>query len=280
MLNASVSKRKLPASASAALVTGWIGGAIAWGVASGWTDLSPRVGSYARLDQFTALLLGVCVGALVLALRARHRREPILPALIAGVLIGGCAALVGCTLGLLIPENETPRAFTIARIVTWAFMAGSVAVGLAQYSRVHSAKTSLQSLLIGLGGGAVAAALYSMPGPAELWWPVACTVCGAVIGFGAVGPALWCAPAVVHVMPQRAERHSFWSLHERAVDDGWSMEIGDANVGCVNAHVSVYPSPAGAVLNGYPLYRAVELTDDADLRVSRARCRISLKPSA
>jgi hypothetical protein len=38
----------------------------------------------------------------------------------------------------------------------------------------------------------------------------------------------------------------------------------------------VYPPPAGAVLDGYPLYRALPVSRSVVLAVGRSRCRVTL----
>lgn len=54
------------------------------------------------------------------------------------------------------------------------------------------------------------------------------------------------------------------------------MALAEARIACVDGVVYVYPPPAGAILDGYPLYRAVPLTRDAMLAVGRARFRVTL----
>lgn len=264
-------------SLSAAAVTGWIGGALAWAVTSGWTDMSPLLSSYDRIDQLVALTIGACTGACVLTVRARHRREPLLPALGAALLLGGVAALVGATTGLALRGSESSTGFVIERMATWGLLAACAAAALSCYSRTRTLLSSAESFVLGALGGAIAGAMFSLPGPAELWLPLAMAWCGSTIGFAAVGPALWRAPVVVHVLPPRGGRQSMWSLHECAIDNGWSRGLAESQVGCVDDRVYVYPPPAGAVLNGYPLYRAIPLTRDAILAVGRHRYRLIVR---
>ena len=268
--------RPLPASLSAAAVTGWIGGVLAWAITSGWTDATSMLSTYARVDQYFALTLGACTGACVLAGRARHRREQIWPAVAAGVLLGGTAALAGATIALWMRATDTSAGFLLARIGTWALMAALCAAMLSTFSRARRVSTIVISALLGALGGAMAGALLSLPGPSDVWLPVAMTWCGAAIGFAAVGPAMWRAPLVVQVLPPRHGRLSLWSLHERAIDNDWSMAVADAQLASVNGIAYVYPPPAGAMLDGYPLYRAVPLVRDAIVAVGRVRVRVTL----
>ncbi|MBL0173362.1 MAG: hypothetical protein IPP90_22270 [Gemmatimonadaceae bacterium] len=272
--------RALSPSLSAAVVTGWIGGAVAWAIASGWTDSTTWLSSYDRIDQLVALTIGACSGAGVLTMRARHRREPLMPALVAGALMGGVGALVAASLGLALRGSMSPRGFVLERMATWSLMAACAAAALSCYSRTRHLASTAESFALGALGGAVAGATLSLPGPTELWWPVAMTWCGAAIGFAAVGPALWRAPIVVQVLPPRDERPSMWSLHECAIEEGWSRGLAESQVGCVDGAVYVYPPPAGAVLNGYPLYRAIPVTRDAILAVGRHRYRLTLRRRA
>ena len=272
--------RAFPASLSAAAITGWVGGAAAWAITSGWRDSSALLSSYDRIDQYVALTMGACIGACVLVGRARHRREPLLPAFGAGLLLGGVAALMGATYGLLWRSSESSLGFVFQRIATWTLLAAFAATALSMYSRHWHLRSSGESLVLGALGGAIAGLIFSLPGPADVWLPLAMTWCGGAIGLAAVGPAMWRAPVVVQLQPPRGRRHSLWSLHECAIENGWSMEWVEAQVGCVNDMVYVYPPPAGAVLDGYPLYRVLPLTRTAMLAVGRTRLRVTLRRSS
>lgn len=236
--------------------------------------------TYGRLDQLVALLLGASCGACILAGRARHRRDPVLPAAGAGILLGGVAGLAGTSVGLRLHAGVTPVGFVIERLATWGLMAGLVAAALSTFARTRRLAANSESFLLGVLGGVTAGALFSLPGPSEVWLPIAMTWCGGAMGFAAVGPGIWHAPAVVHVLPVRGARHSLWSLHERAIDEGWSMPLAEAQVACVDGVVYVYPPPAGAILDGVPLYRAMPIVHDAMLAVGRSRFRVTLGRSS
>jgi hypothetical protein len=175
-----------------------------------------------------------------------------------------------------LPFGDSPVLFVIERLATWGLMAGLIAAALSAFTQVRRARFTLESFLLGTLGGVTAGALFSLPGPSEVWLAFAITLCGASIGFAAVGPAVWHAPVVVHALPPRDARHSLWSLHEQAIHDGWSMMLAEARVGCVDGVVYVYPPPAGAILSGSPLYRAMALGHDAVLAVGRSRFRVTL----
>ena len=261
---------------TAAAIAGWIGGAVAWSISSGWADATPYLRTNGRLDQLVALLLGATAGALVLVARARHRRDSLAPALGAGVLLGGIPALVGATLGVWLLSADTAGRFVLIRMIAWALSTSFAAMGLSRFTRTPTTRITLESLALGALGGAIGGAMYSLPGPAELWLPVAMAWTGATIGVAGVGPLLWRAAVTVHVLPPRDERRTMWSLHERTVERGAFMVVSDAQVACVDDTVYVYPPPGGAVLDGYPLYRAVPLQRDALLAVGRARFRLTL----
>lgn len=270
------SSRSLPPSVSAAAVAGWVGGAIAWLISSGWKDLSPLMPSDARLDQFVALLFGAAVGGCVLTLRARHRRAPLVPALCSGVLFGGVAATLGATMGLLLRVSDSPLGFGMERIATWALMAACPAATLSMCTRPERWLDSAESLALGALGGATAGGLFSFPGPSEMWLPLAMTWCGGAIGFAVVGPGIWHAPAVIQQLPPHDYRQSLWSLHERAVDNDWSVPVAAGQIGVVDDIVYIYPPPSGAILDGYPLYRSAPLTRDVLLAVGKIRFRVTL----
>ncbi len=277
----TTSHRALPPSITASAVSGWIGGTLTWMLVSGWTDLSSWATSYARLDQLAAMTLGASVGAVVLFVRARHRREPIWVAAAAGVLLGGVSALVGVTLALaLLPAPIQPRAFLVVRIGTWAVMAACASGALACFTRVHRRRRIAESVGLGLVGGAVAGSIASLPGAPEVWWPLALAMAGMMIGLASVGPGIWRASAVVLRLPPRDGTLSLWSLWERALDDDWSAPVNDGLVSVVGDDVIVHPPVAGANLDGYPLYRSLALSGDAVLTVGRTRVRITRGPRA
>lgn len=275
-----MSRRPLAASVSAAAVAGWIGGALAWALASSVSALPNAMHGYGRLDQAVAFVIGACVGVCVCAMYARHRREAMGLPTLAGFVLGGVAATLGATLGLLVSRGTSPTAFVVGRVVTWALMCAGTAAALALSMRSRHAARALESAVIAGIGGIAAGAIVSFPGPTELWWPVAITMAGAIVGLAAIGPSVWRAPIVVQVLSSRDQRPSLWSLHECAIESGWSMPIGEAQVGCLEGVVTVYPPPAGAVLDGYPLYRAMPLTRDAVLGVGRLRARLVVRGRA
>ena len=270
------SPRRFPQSVTAAAIAGWIGGSVAWGISSGWLDATPYLRTNGRLDQLVALVLGATAGSLVLVARARHRRESLAPALAAGALLGGIPALIGATMCVWLPSADTAGRFVLVRMIAWALTTAFAASGLSRFTRTPTTRITLESLALGALGGAIGGALYSLPGPSELWSPLAMAWSGAAIGVAGVGPLLWRAAVTVHVLPPRDERRTMWSLHERTVERGASMMLSDAQVACVDDVVYVYPPPGGAVLDGYPLYRAVPLQRDALLAVGRARFRLTL----
>ncbi len=239
-------------------------------------DATSYLRTNGRLDQLVALLLGATAGAFVLVVRARHRRESLVPALGAGALLGGIPALIGATICVWLLSADSAGRFVLMRMIAWAFSTALAAMGLSRFTRTPTTRITLESLALGALGGAIAGAIYSLPGPSELWLPVAMAWTGAAIGVAGTGPLLWCAAVTVHVLPPRDERRTMWSLHERAVERGTSMKLSDAQVACVGDVVYVYPPPGGAVLDGYPLYRAVPLQRDALLAVGRARFRLTL----
>ncbi len=200
-----------------------------------------------------------------------------MPAIGAGTLLGAVSALLAVTIGLLLPLGDAPLAFVIQRVGAWALMTGLTSAALACYSRAPNRVTIAESAVIGVIGGAGAGAIFTLPGPAEVWLPIAMTTAGAAVGFAVVGPAMWRAAAVVHVMSPRDQRHTLWSLHERALEDGWSIHVADGQVANVDGTVFVYPPPAGAVLDGYPLYRAVPIARDVVLAVGRTHARVMLR---
>lgn len=270
----SSTARTLSPTVSAAAVVGWIGGVAAWWIVSSWRDTNALWPTNGRLDQWCALVFGACVGAGVLGARARYRREPVVMAASAGSLLGGVMALIGATTGLLLPTGDTATRFVLARMLTWSLMSAAAAAGLSLYTRSPRTARTVESALLGAIGGAIGGAIYSLPGPSEMWLALAMSACGAAIAFAAIGPGMWRAPVVVQILPARNQRHSMWSLQERAVESNWSTLVGDAHIGCVDREITIYPPPAGASLDGYPLYRALTVRRTSLLSVGRIRARV------
>jgi hypothetical protein len=255
-----------------------MGGALAWVITATWTDASALRSTSARLDILVAMTLGACTGALVLLARARHRRDPLLPALGRGLVLGGVPAMLAAALTVWLGATTSAIGFVAARVLVWACVAALSAGGLAWVAPARARTVFVETLLLGALGGAVGGAMASLPGPTELWLPLAMAWTGAAIGFAGVGPLLWRAPVVVHVLAARNVRRTMWSLHERAVDVGTAMVLAEARLECNEQGAVIHPPPGGAVLDGYPVYRVMPVQRDALLAVGRSRFRLTVEP--
>jgi hypothetical protein len=249
----------LPRGVLASIVLGYTGGLVAWLIAGVWTDLGPARSTYLRLDQITILLLGAIAGAAVLGGAALRRRESILMAVPAGGMLGGAGAVIGASLVLLVPGVMSLRGFVLGRIAGWALAAGLASLLLACYGPRLRWPRLGESLGLGLMAGGLSGVVFALPGPSDLWQGIAFCLFGAGVGVAACGPALWRAPAIVELY--RGPRlPGILSLREWAVADDESAVLESATVAARGGRAALYPSPAGAVLDGRAVTEPVYLS--------------------
>lgn len=249
----------LPRGVLASIVLGYTGGLVAWLIAGFWTDLGPALPTYLRLDQLTMLLGGALVGAAVLGGAALRSRAAMLMALLAGAVLGGAGAVIGASLVMLVPGVTSLRGFIFGRIAGWAVAAGLASMLLACYGPRLRWPRLGESLGLGLMAGALSGVVFALPGPSDLWQAMAFCIFGAGVGAAACGPALWRAPAVVELY--RGPRvPGILSLREWAVADDTSVAVGTATVAAQGGRAALYPSPAGAMLDGRAVTEPVYLS--------------------
>lgn len=183
--------------AFAAPMTGVAGALLAWGGASGLRDLGPVVSSYARLDLVVAVLLGALVVAFVLGGSAlRVQRSP-LPAACVGLLMGAMAGAVGGVLGTALSTAAGP--FLLRRALAWGALGACVAAAAALRWVRGDPRRLLEAAAVGTLAGAAAGAVFSIPGPGDVWQAMAFSLVGAACGFGACSLAVRRASGVVEL---------------------------------------------------------------------------------
>ena len=167
---------------------GLTGAALAWLGAQLLTDLGAVINSYAILDLVTLALLGASVGVSLRAAAARRDAELPLEAATAG-LIGALAAAAGGVIGLLIVAvgrfDRSGPGFLAARLLVWGMAAAAIGAGLALLTHSNDRARLRNTALGGLVGGLVGAALFSFPGPTQVWHLLGFLCLGAGVGYGA-----------------------------------------------------------------------------------------------
>jgi hypothetical protein len=258
------------------MVHGLTAAALAWVLSGLISDRTPLVNNSIRIDQFTMCLLGSFVGAAVLGGRAVSQRLEFPSELLAGLALGGFAALLSATVFAYLPVPSSSRAFVLFRAVAWAFTGGTTAMALATWIQQRDRRAILQSGLRGLAGGAMAGVIFALPGPAELWQAVAMLVVGAVTGFAVITPLFRRAVAVADLGPRRGPVPGILTLRESILYEGNAVSLGAATLACQGGRIALYPPPAGVVFNGRAVVEATILNSGGTLLVADQRFRIQL----
>ncbi len=263
--------RALPRGVLAGTVVGATAGAVAWASAGIVTHFAA---SGLRADQLDMLWLTAWSGAAVLALRARRIGEASGLAAGFGAVLAGVPALAAVTVASLVSHQNSVAVFLIVRIVAWSLSAAlGVAVVIGVYTR-PTRRVLLESVCLAAMGGAVAAIVYTLPGPTAAWQGVAFTLFGAVIGWCVTGPELWDAPVVVESLPARGALPTLLDLREWPLYPGDTIPLGETRVACVEGVATIYPAASGIVANGRHVSRALGLPLGGTLQIGRSRYRI------
>ncbi len=200
------------------------GAAAAWLAAQLLTDLGPLVDSYRILDLLVLTLLGAGVGGFLLGFAALRQGRRVWPEVALGVVIGGLAAAAGGAIGLTLARipglNGSRAGFLVARVAMWGLVGGLLGWGLgSRFARLDKGR-AFDGLLFGFLGGAVAALVYSLPGPTSIWQLLAFLLLGSAVGFGvsrmdrALG-ILWRSSGASQ--PANLVRHREWEIHDDQV---------------------------------------------------------------
>src|SRR5262249_32630798 len=149
------------------------GAILGWGLSLLLSDLGGVIESYGALDLTALVLLGGSVGGLVLGGTGLRRGQNVALEAAAGGLLGAGAARRGGCLGCLISGaaglDGSRQGFLVARLLVWGIAAGLLGLVLAARSVMLDRVRILEGLLFGLASGAIAAMVYSLPGPTQIW---------------------------------------------------------------------------------------------------------------
>ncbi len=267
------SSRWIPSGITAAATIGAAAGAVAWFLASGWSQV---VSGYIRLDQLTMMTLGAVAGATALGGEALRRREPIGTALIAGLIAGGVPALIVASVFASFSALGG-TGFLVQRVVGWCCVVTATAVALAAARpmaiRSHLSETAGVAAL----GGAMCGLIVLLPGAVEFWLAIAFTAAGATIGIAVCGPALWRAVAIVEHAPPRNSIPRLLALREWSLAPGDVVALSTAQLSCANGRVALYPPAGGATVNGILKTGGIYLRTSSLIAVGGQRYLVQLR---
>jgi hypothetical protein len=233
-------------------------------------------GSYTRLDQLSALLVGALAGAAVLGGRALRQRGAVATGLAAGTLLGGAGALCGVSVFAFLHGPVLPRTFLLERVMAWMFACGASALFLGAFVNAGRWHRSVESFLLGCGGGAIAGVVFMLPGASEAWQAIAFLCFGTAIGFAVAGPELWHAMATVQLLPPRGEEQGLLAMREWPLDEGAVLALGETQIACVKGRIALYPSAGGMVAAGRSIREPAFLITSGTIAAGRTRYHVQI----
>jgi hypothetical protein len=273
---AAAGDTSLPRGVTAAAILGYVAGAIAWIVITVLWVPGRLTTEYNHLDQITMALVGGIVGAFTLGGTALRSRGVVALGIVAGVLLGGAGSALGASLALQVAGGVSLRGFVVARVVGWGLAEGVAAVALECYQLPVTGRRWMETLAIGLIGGAACGVIFVLPGPSDLWQGLACVVFGVTLSVAVVGPSLWGAMAIVELQPIRRLVPGILGLREWAIHDNASIDVDLVKLGCQQQRVAVYPAATGATLDGHELRQPAFIEHDGVMDVAARRYRVRL----
>lgn len=220
----------MPKGGYAGALTGAGGALIAWLVATLADDLGGLVTSLTSLDVGVAALLGGAIGMAVLFGDARRTGLGGLRWAIAGAGLGVLGGALGGALGVVVAQLLSRlewHGFLIGRVLAWVAFGAIVGLALgARWVRDDSRRV-IDGLGFGALAGAVAGASILLPGPADFWQVLAMMLVGAGVGYGACGPALQRAEAILELESVNGKPVRLSGVLEWAVESGREIPLTD-----------------------------------------------------
>lgn len=276
--------RRFTRGAYACILTGMAGGLLGWGACAWVRDLGPLLSDYPRLDLFTATVLGLCVGAAVLAGAARRRQERAFAAALLGLLLGAAGGAGGAALGRGAQAfvADGAEGFRAGRVAAWTVLGCVLALALALRERRGGPGVVAEAAGWGTGGGLLAGLAFSLSGPGDFWQALAFAVLGAAVGAGMGLPAVRRAAGVIEVETVAGREPGLLGHREWALAEGARIRVRGAGPGRTNALVALadgrcWVGPAGqgetVVVSGRPLADPAELRDGDRIDLGAARFR-------
>jgi hypothetical protein len=172
-------------------VEGALGGLGAWAIACLLTDATPPILTDTQADVAIGILLAGTIGialALGNTMRGLGRAPVAAVCALFAALAGALMLLARLPLNDAIPSSGV---FVLARVAGWALLAIGVSLVLTAPFRPLGSQRFVEATAIGLFGGVLSALVASLPGVSNLWQAVACILCGAMVGGGAVSIPVW-----------------------------------------------------------------------------------------
>lgn len=276
--------RRFTRGACAGLLTGMAGGLLGWGASAWIRDLGPLLSSYARLDLFTAAVLGLCVGAVVLGGAALRQQERVMASAALGVLLGALAGSGGAALGLAASSLVADGAagFRAGRLLAWALLGCVLAAALALRAPRRGVRAVGEAAVWGSLGGALSGAVFSLGGPGDFWQAAAFALTGAAAGFGVSWPAVRRAAGVIEVETVSGREPGLLGHREWTLAEGARIRVRGAGPGRADAVVALaegrcWVGPAGrgeaVVVSGRSVAEPAELRDGDRIDLGAARFR-------
>ena len=220
----------LPKSGYAAALTGAAGALAAWLLVTTLDDVGPLLRSVRYLDVAAATLLGAAVGAAVLFGDAKRTGEGALVGALAGAGLGGLGGALGGAASVALAQllSAVPwHGFLIGRVAAWAVLGVVVGAALGLRWVGDDPRRTFDSLGFGAVAGVVGGAVILLPGPADFWHVFAMALLGAGVGYGACGPALHRATAILDLESIDGQLIGLFGLLEWAVDEGRVLALTD-----------------------------------------------------
>ncbi len=178
----------VPRTTYLAVAAGLSGAAAAWLLSQLLIDLGRVIDSYRILDIVVLALLGAGVGGFLLGFGARRQGQRVIVEAAIGAAIGALAAAAGGAIGLAVARipglGSSREGFLVARVVLWGLVGGLLGWGLGTRHATLDKGRPVDGAMFGFLGGAVAALIFSLPGPTSIWQLVAFLLVGSAVGFG------------------------------------------------------------------------------------------------
>ncbi len=265
-------------------VAGLTGAGVGWALSEILTDLGSLIDNYGTLDLVVLSLLGACIGGALLGVGALRKGQNVPLEMAAGLLVGALAAVGGGFVGFLVSgiaglENSR-QGFLLARLLVWALAGGLLGLVLATRTIVTDKIRLVEGLLLGLGGGAVGAMIFSLPGPTQVWQLFGFLLIGLAVGYGvsrnrrALGVF---ELALVEDWSVGLFRHREWEIYDgRSTAIGRRLKVDAAAGRCKVSPLAGSTDPV--ILAGTPVQGATDLLNDDVLTIGDRKYRFRRMP--
>ncbi len=252
---------------------GLSGAALGWALSQTFTDLGSLIDNYGALDLLVLGLLGGAIGAAVLGVAALRKGQNVPLELAGGLLLGVLTAVGGGFVGFLVSGvvglAASHQGFLLARLLVWALAGGLVGFGLALRTVATDRVRLLEGLLLGLGGGAIGAMIFSLPGPTQVWQLFGFLLVGLAVGYGVSRNRRALGVVELALVEGRSVgllRHREWEIYDgQATPIGRRLKIDAAGGRCRLSLAGAGSEPV--IVAGKPLQGFTELLNEDELKI-------------